>query len=90
MRQFVWFSLSVALLMGLVLVTHAQLSEKAQLGRELFHDPTFKGTLEPKKATGFPVLVATPILTMWQSPMESSVQATVSSVCRTAVRRKAG
>lgn len=52
MRQFIWFSLSVALLMSLVLVTHAQLSEKAQLGRELFYDPTFKGTLEPKKATG--------------------------------------
>lgn len=52
MRQFVWFLLSVALMMSLALVTHAQLSEKAQLGRELFHDPTFKGTLEPKKATG--------------------------------------
>lgn len=52
MRQFVWFLLSGALMMSLALVTHAQLSEKAQLGRELFHDPTFKGTLEPKKATG--------------------------------------
>ena len=52
MRHFVWFLLSIALMMSLALVTHAQLSEKAQLGRELFHDPTFKGTLEPKKATG--------------------------------------
>ncbi len=52
MRQFVCFSLSVVLMMGFVLVTHAQLSEKAQLGRELFNDPTFKGTLDVKKATG--------------------------------------
>ncbi len=58
MRKFVWFSLGVILVIGYVLLAHGQLSEKAQLGRELFHDPTFKGTIPAnapagqKKATG--------------------------------------
>ena len=34
------------------LLTHAEMSEQAQLGRELFYDPSFGGTLEPKKISG--------------------------------------
>ena len=52
MRKFVSLSLCGVLIMALVLLTHAQMSDKAQLGRELFHDPTFKGTIDPSKATG--------------------------------------
>ncbi|MDE0297308.1 MAG: c-type cytochrome [Candidatus Poribacteria bacterium] len=32
--------------------TYAKMSEEAQLGRELFYDPSFGGTLEPKKISG--------------------------------------
>ena len=52
MRKFVSLSLCGVLIMALVLLTQAQMSDKAQLGRELFHDPTFKGTIDPSKATG--------------------------------------
>lgn len=52
MRKFVSLSIGVMLIALLVLLTQAQMSDKAQLGRELFHDPTFKGTITPKKATG--------------------------------------
>ena len=34
------------------LQTYAEMSEQAQLGRELFYDPSFGGTLEPKKISG--------------------------------------
>ena len=56
MRKFVSFSVAVLLIASIVFFTQAQqMSDKAQLGRELFHDPTFKGTLSPtgkKAATG--------------------------------------
>lgn len=54
MRKFVSLSICVVILIAaLVYFTQAQqLGEKAQLGRELFHDPTFKGTISPKVATG--------------------------------------
>lgn len=53
MRKFVSCSLGVVLIAALVFLTQAQqMSDKAQLGRELFHDPTFKGTIAPDKATG--------------------------------------
>ncbi len=54
MRKFVSFSIGVILLITLlVFLTQAQqMSDKAQLGRELFNDPTFKGTLKPKSITG--------------------------------------
>jgi len=52
MRKFVSFSLGVLLIAGLVYFTQAQqMSDKAQLGRELFHDPTFNGTLNPPGGT---------------------------------------
>ena len=52
MRKFVSFALCGVLVTAFILFTQAQMSDKAQLGRELFHDPTFKGTIEPAKATG--------------------------------------
>ena len=52
MRKFVAFGLCSVLIMAFVVLTQAQMSDKAQLGRELFHDPTFKGTIDPSKATG--------------------------------------
>ena len=53
MRKLVSFSIAAILITVLVFLTQAQqMSDKAQLGRELFHDPTFKGTINPKVATG--------------------------------------
>lgn len=47
MGKFVSFALCSVLIIGFIFLAHAQMSEKAQLGRELFHDPTFKGTIKP-------------------------------------------
>ena len=53
MRKVVLLLICVIFISALVYFTHAQkLGDKAQLGRELFHDPTFKGTIPPKVATG--------------------------------------
>ncbi len=52
MRKFVSFAMSAALVIAFALLGRAQVLDKAQLGRELFHDPTFKGTIDPSKATG--------------------------------------
>ena len=52
MRKCVAFGFCGVLIMAFVVLTQAQMSDKAQLGRELFHDPTFKGTINPSKATG--------------------------------------
>lgn len=53
MRKLVSLSICVLLIAALVYFTQAQqLNDKAQLGRELFHDPTFKGTIPPKTMTG--------------------------------------
>ena len=52
MRKFVSFALYGALITAFILLAQAQMSDKAQLGRELFNDPTFKGTIDPSKATG--------------------------------------
>lgn len=53
MRKLVVFSFCSALIVGFILLAHAQLSDKAQLGRELFHDPTFKGTIKPGNRQGY-------------------------------------
>ena len=34
------------------LLTHAEISKQVQLGRELFYDPSFGGTLDPKRISG--------------------------------------
>ncbi len=52
MRKFISFAVSAALVIAFALLARAQVLNKAQLGRELFHDPTFKGTIDPSKATG--------------------------------------
>ena len=52
MRKCVSFALCGVLITAFIFFTHAQMSDKSQLGRELFHDPTFKGTIDPSKATG--------------------------------------
>ena len=53
MRNFVAFFLCSVLTVGLIFLSQAQLSDKAQLGRELFHDPTFKGTIKPGNRQGY-------------------------------------
>ena len=53
MRKFVSFGLCSVLVVGFILLTQAQMSDKAQLGRELFHDPTFKGTIKPGNKQGY-------------------------------------
>ncbi|RKU20157.1 hypothetical protein C6500_09375 [Candidatus Poribacteria bacterium] len=53
MRKFVAFSFCSVLTVGLIFLSQAQLSDKAQLGRELFHDPTFKGTIKPGNRQGY-------------------------------------
>lgn len=50
MRKFIAFSVFSILVVGCIFLAQAELSEKAQLGRELFHDPTFKGTIKPGAA----------------------------------------
>lgn len=52
MRKFVSFGFCGVLIIGFILLTQAQMSDKAQLGRELFHDPTFKGTIKPGTKSG--------------------------------------
>ena len=52
MRRFVSFGLCSVLIVGFILLTQAQMSDKVQLGRELFHDPTFKGTIKPGNKSG--------------------------------------
>ena len=52
MRKFVSFALCGVLIAAFIFLTHAQMSDKAQLGRELFHDSTFKGTIKPGKKKG--------------------------------------
>ncbi len=51
MRKFASFALCGVLITAFIFITQAQMSDKAQLGRELFHDPTFKGTIKPGKTT---------------------------------------
>ena len=53
MRKFVVFSFCSVLIVGFIFLSQAQLSDKAQLGRELFHDPTFKGTIKPGNRAGY-------------------------------------
>lgn len=52
MHKFVGVCLSSILILSLTALTNAEMSEKARLGRKLFYDPSFDGTLEPKKISG--------------------------------------
>ena len=46
------FGLTALLIFSLATIANAEMSEKAQMGRELFSDPSFGGTLDPAKASG--------------------------------------
>lgn len=46
------FGLTAFLIFVLATMANAEMSEKAQMGRELFSDPSFGGTLDPAKASG--------------------------------------
>jgi mono/diheme cytochrome c family protein len=52
MRKVVGVGLISILILSLAAWANAEMSEKARLGRELFYDPSFGGTLEPKKISG--------------------------------------
>ena len=52
MRKILTFGLSTLLIISLVGLAYAQMSDKAKMGRELFYDPSFGGTLEPTVVSG--------------------------------------
>ena len=52
MYRIVVFGLTALLTLSLVTITNAEMSEKAKMGRELFSDPSFGGTLNPSKVSG--------------------------------------
>ncbi|MCZ6681041.1 MAG: cytochrome c [Candidatus Poribacteria bacterium] len=47
MHKVLTFALSALLTLSLISLANAEMSEKAQMGRELFYDPSFGGTLDP-------------------------------------------
>lgn len=52
MYKVVVFGLTVLLTLSLALLVNAEMSEKAKMGRELFNDASFGGTLDPAKVSG--------------------------------------
>ena len=52
MYRIVVFSLTALLALSLATITNAEMSEKAKMGRKLFSDPSFGGTLDPAKVSG--------------------------------------
>ena len=52
MRKVLVLGLSTLLVITLASLASAQMSEKAKMGRELFYDPSFGGTLDPNKVSG--------------------------------------
>jgi mono/diheme cytochrome c family protein len=52
MRKSVVFGLSVFFILLPAVVVNAQMSAKAQMGRKLFYDPSFGGTLDSEKVSG--------------------------------------
>ena len=52
MYRTVVFVLVALLTLSLATIVDAEMSEKAKMGRELFSDPSFGGTLDPAKASG--------------------------------------
>jgi mono/diheme cytochrome c family protein len=52
MHKVVAFGLTAFLTLSLAVLVNAEMSEKAQMGRELFYDPSFGGTLDPTKVSG--------------------------------------
>ena len=52
MRKVLCIGLMTIFICSMVVWANAEMSEKARLGRELFYDPSFGGTLQPKKISG--------------------------------------
>lgn len=52
MYRAVVFVLAALLTLSLATIVNAEMSENAKMGRELFSDPSFGGTLDPAKASG--------------------------------------
>ena len=52
MYKIIFFGLTALLMLSLATIVNAEMSEKAKLGRELFSDPSFGGTLDPAKVSG--------------------------------------
>jgi mono/diheme cytochrome c family protein len=52
MRKIVTFGLATLFVISFVTLADAQMSDKAKMGRELFYDPSFGGTLDPDKVSG--------------------------------------
>ncbi len=52
MHKVVAFGLTAFLTLSLAVLVNAEMSEKTQMGRELFYDPSFGGTLDPTKVSG--------------------------------------
>lgn len=46
------FGLTTLLVLSLTTIAKTEMSEKAKMGRELFSDPSFAGTLDPAKVSG--------------------------------------
>ena len=52
MYRIVVFGLTAVLMLSLAITANTEMSEKAKMGRELFSDPSFGGTLDPAKVSG--------------------------------------
>ena len=52
MYRIVVFGLTALLTLSLAIIASAEMSEKAKMGRTLFSDPSFGGTLDPAKVSG--------------------------------------
>ena len=52
MYRIVVFVLAALLTLSLATIVNAEMSAEAKIGRELFSDPSFGGTLDPAKASG--------------------------------------
>jgi mono/diheme cytochrome c family protein len=52
MYRIVVFGLTALLTLSLAVIANAEMSEKAKMGRTLFSDPSFGGTLDPAKVSG--------------------------------------
>ncbi len=52
MYKTIAFGLTALLMLSLTIIANTEMSEKAKVGRELFSDPSFGGTLDPAKVSG--------------------------------------
>ena len=88
MYRIVVFGLTTLLTLSLVTITNAEMSEKAKMGRELFSDPSFGGTLDPAKASGLSCSDCHADFDEATNPTVGYERDTVSSVYRTVARQR--